>query len=68
MFCTTSETEAKVRAVKHVLQLHDRSNAVVMLWFSVACFGVRVSVTFHLMCVNIIFSSVSVAEWPPIGK
>ena len=31
-------------------------------------FGVRVSVTFHLMCVHIIFSSVSVAEWPPFGK
>ena len=25
-----------------------------MLWFSVACFGVRVSVTFHLSCVHII--------------
>ena len=40
----------------------DRSNAVVMLWFSVACFGVRVSVTFHLKFVNIIFSSVWIAE------
>ena len=39
-----------------------------MLWFSVACFGVRLSVTFHLTCVHIIFSSVSVAEWPPFGK
>ena len=30
--------------------------------------GVRVSVTFHLACVHIIFSSVSVAEWPlPFG-
>ena len=27
--------------------------------------SVRVSVTFQLMCVHIIFSSVSVAEWPP---
>ena len=33
-----------------------------------AVFGVRVSVTFHLMCVYIIFSSVSFAEWPPFGK
>ena len=33
-----------------------------MLWFSVACFGVRVSVTFHLTCVHIVFSSVWVAE------
>ena len=34
----------------------DRSEAVVLLWFSVACvqFGVRVSVTFHVMCVHII--------------
>ena len=39
-----------------------------LLWFSVTCFGVRVSVTFHLTCVHIIFSSVSVAEWPPFGK
>ena len=31
-------------------------------------FGVRVSVTFHLTCVHIIFSSVWVAEWPPFGK
>ena len=30
--------------------------------------GVRVSVTFQLMCVHIIFSSVLVAEWPPFGK
>ena len=29
---------------------------------------VRVSVTFYLICVHIIFSSVSVAEWPPFGK
>ena len=30
-------------------------------------FGVRVSLTYHLMCVHIIFSSVSVAEWPRFG-
>ena len=24
--------------------------------------------TFHLMCVHIIFSSVLVVEWPPFGK
>ena len=34
----------------------------------VLCFGVRVSVTFHFMCVHIIFSSVLVTEWPPFGK
>ena len=43
----------------------NRSKAIILLWFSVTCFsvfGVRVSVTFHLMCVHIIFSSVSVAK------
>ena len=24
--------------------------------------------TFHFTCVHVIFSSVSVAEWPPFGK
>ena len=42
---------------------------IFVTWFkTVACIGVRVSVTFHLTCVHIIFSSVSVAEWPPFGK
>ena len=31
-------------------------------------FGVRVSVTFHLTRVHIIFSSVWIAVWPPFGK
>ena len=40
-----------------------------VMWFkTVACIGARVSVTFHLTCVHIIFSCVSVAEWPPFGK
>ena len=34
----------------------------------VACFGVRVSVMFHLMFVHYTFSSVWVAECPPFGK
>ena len=46
----------------------DRSKAEVFLWFSVACFGVSVSVTFHLRFVHISFISVWVAEWPPFGK
>ena len=40
-------------------------------FFVVLCclfFGVGVSVTFHFMCVHIIFSSISVAESPPFGK
>ena len=36
--------------------------------YSVACFGVRVSVMFHLMFVHYTLSSVWVAEWPPFGK
>ena len=35
---------------------------------SVACFGVRVSVMFHLTFIHYTFSSVLVAEWPPFGK
>ena len=46
----------------------DRSKVVVLMWFSVACFGVRVSVMFHLMFVHYTFSSAFVAEWPPFGK
>ena len=49
-----------------ILNIIDRSKAVVLLQFSV--FGVRVPVTFHLTCVHIILSSVWVAEWPPFGK
>ena len=33
----------------------DRSKAVALLWFSVACFDVRVSVMFHLMFVHYTF-------------
>ena len=72
MFCTTSETEGEVCARKTRLSpkkfITDRSKAVVLLWFSVAGFGVRVSVTFRLTCVHIFFSSVSVAKFPPFGK
>ena len=33
---------------------------------SVSCFGVRVSVMFHLMFVHCTFGSVWVAGWPPL--
>ena len=33
----------------------------------VACFGVRVSVIFHLMFVHYTSTLVWVAEWPPFG-
>ena len=72
MFCTASETEDEVVHVQLVYApqyfITDRFKAVVLLWFSVVCFGVRVSLTFHLRCVYIIFSSVWVAEWSPFGK
>ena len=60
-FFTTSETEGEVGPVKTSLSpqqsITDRSKAVVLLWFSVACFFcVRDSVTFHLMFVHIISS------------
>ena len=35
---------------------------------SVSCFGVRVSVMFHVMFVHYTFSSVWVAEWQLFGK
>ena len=48
------------RDKKHIL-----TNVVVLFYLFLLS---RVSVTFHLMCVHTIFSSVSVAEWPPVGK
>ena len=71
MFCATSKTEGEVGAVGLVWV---PSNSLLtlqgggLLWFSVACFGVRFKVTFHLTCVYIIFCSVSVSERPPFGK
>ena len=63
----------------HILDVQNQQNSSLLrwlfglvyvhfLWFSVTRFGVRVSVTFHLTCVHIIFSSVSVAEWPSFVK
>ena len=66
MFCTTSET--KCEAV-HVKLVQGPINSLLIVPRRLLCcgsllpvFGVRVSVTFHLMCVHIIFSSVLVAE------
>ena len=56
------------RYLDDLLNVENLSISNGLLWFSAACFGVRISVTFHLMCVHIIFSSVSVAEWSPFGK
>ena len=47
--------ERAVRSVDPMFSLYNVS------LFSVACFCVRVSLKYYLMCVHIIFSSVSVA-------
>ena len=71
--CTTSVTEGEVARKETSLShpqefVTDRSNAVVLTWFSVACYDVRDSVMSHLMFVHYTLSSVLVAEWPPFGK
>ena len=58
--CTTSENEGGVGAI------NDHSKAVVLFWFSVACFGLRVLVAFHFMFIQ--FSSGRIAEWPSYVK
>ena len=64
MFYTISATEGEVVHLKLVsAPSNSGSKAVVLLWFSVARFGVRVSVTFHLAC-----GSVWVTVWPLLGK
>ena len=74
MFCTTSETEGEVVHVRLVYAPPPSNSLLTVPRRKFCCgsllpvFGVRVSVTFHLMLVHIIFSSVSVAEWPPFGK
>ena len=57
MFLTTSETKGEIMHINlspPYLFTTDHSNVVVLLCFPVACFGVRVSETFHLTCVHII--------------
>ena len=77
MFFTTSETEGEVVHAKLVYPPPTHTHSYSLLTFQRRLFccgsllpslGVRLSVTFHLTCVHIIFSSVSVAEWSPIGK
>ena len=46
----------------------DGSEAVVVLWFSVACFGCQSFCDVSLYVCLSYFRSVSVAEWPPFGK
>ena len=52
--------EARLTPVMHYLAFESGSCVVVLC--------VRISVTFHLMFVRIVFSSVWVAEWPPFGN
>ena len=47
--------------VKLVSFITDHSKAAVLVLLSVACFGVRVSVTFHLIVCSYYFSSVLLA-------
>ena len=58
MFCTTSETKREVGAVKHVDPPCYSLLTVPRRYFCCGSvlpfFGVRVSVTFHLTCVQII--------------
>ena len=55
-----TDIEGEVGAVNilkprpHQQFITDRSKAVGLLWFSVACFWCQSSVTFHLTCVHII--------------
>ena len=46
----------------------DRSKAVIRLWFYVSCFGGRVSVMFHLMCVHIILVRFGLLSGHLFGK
>ena len=50
------------------LFINDLSQAVALLWFYVVCFGVRVSVTFYLMCVYIIFVWFGLLSGHLLGK
>ena len=71
MFCAASETKGEVGAV-NILSPPPPSNSLLAVPRQLFCcssllpvFGARVLVTFHLMCVHIIFRSVWVDEWPP---
>ena len=58
-----------VFTVKHRIPLKaDRSKAVVCCGSLLPVFGVRVSVTFHLMCVHITFSSVRLLSGHLLGN
>ena len=56
------------RLICHFFDSQFRFKAEVLLWFSVAFFGVRVSVTFQFRFAHIIFSSVWIAELPSFRK
>ena len=47
--------------------ISDRSNAVVLLWFFVAFFGVRLLMTFHLMFIHNFLSGKSLVGRIPVN-
>ena len=60
---STSVIEGEFPRIKIVLPppqefVTERPKAVVLMWFSVACFGISVSVRFHLMFVIILLDQV----------
>ena len=64
--CRTRSETPKTGFLRTRLKCHAQPNCDCGSLLPV--FGVRVSVTVHLLCVRIIFCSVWVAEWPTFGK
>ena len=68
MFCTSSKTEGDVGLSPRVIHYYIRSKGVVLFWFSVAWFWCQSVCDVSPYVCSYYFSSVSVAEWPPLGK
>ena len=58
----------KTNVISPQIFITDRSNAVGLLLFSVACFSVRASVTFQLIFVYIILVRFRLLNGHPLGK
>ena len=56
-----------LNTVQSMFFITDRSKAVLLLWFSVSCFGVSFGNVTPYVCTDC-FSSVKVAELPAFGK
>ena len=48
--------------------INDRFKVVALMWFSVACFSVRIPEMFYLMFVHYPFKSDWMADWSPFWK